>query len=86
MTTDPAVVTKYVEIGAVEVLPSPVPRERLFGLAAHAYRAQKEAWRERAEHLRKRKARKLSWLGDNDERPYAYLREKMCVPLPDSID
>lgn len=74
---EPYQITKYIDLGALDVFPSPLPLECLPGLIAHAHRACKEAQREREDHNRKRKARKLSWLGNHDERPYAYLREKM---------
>ena len=78
-------VLKSVDLGAVEVVPSPIPEDRLQCLMVHAYRAHREALRERSEYLQKKKVRKLSWLGNNDKRPYAYLREKMYVPIG-SID
>ena len=77
ITAETNSMARYIDLGAVEVLPSPLPKDRLTSLVAHAYRAHNESLREHADHLRKRKARKLSWLGNNDERPYAYLREKM---------
>lgn len=70
-------IIKYVDIGAVEVVSSPLTVERLNSLVSHAYRAYEDAPRENAEILRQKKARKLSWLGNKDERPFAYLREKM---------
>ena len=81
LLAEPQTLTKYIDIGAVEVLPSPLPTDRLTSLVSHAHRAHKESLTERGEQVRRRKARKLSWLGNNDERPYAYLREKMFVRI-----
>lgn len=83
--TDARRTVKCVDVGAVEVLSSPLQEDRLQGLVAHAYRAHKEALRERAEYIQKKKVRKLSWLGNNDKRPYAYLREKMVSELMTGI-
>ena len=83
--TDARRTVKCVDVGAVEVLSSPLQEDRLQGLVTHAYRAHKEALRERAEYIQKKKVRKLSWLGNNDKRPYAYLREKMVSELMTGI-
>ena len=83
--TDARRILKCVDVGAVEVLSTPLQEDRLQGLVVHAYRAHKEALRERSEYIQKKKVRKLSWLGNNDKRPYAYLREKMVSELMTGI-
>ena len=83
--TDPRRMLRCIDLGAVEVLSAPLQEDRLQCLVAHAYRAHKEALRERSEFMQKKKVRKLSWLGNNDKRPYAYLREKMVSELMTGI-
>ncbi len=73
---------KCIDVGAVDVLMSPIAEERLHSLTVHAYRAHKDALKERADFLAVKKTRKLSWLGNTDNKPYAYLREKMYVMNP----
>jgi 3',5'-cyclic-nucleotide phosphodiesterase len=77
---DPQRALRCVDIGAIDVLTSPLQVDRLRGLIVHAYRACKEAARERARFLEQRKLRKRSWLGNRNDKPYAYLREAMYVP------
>lgn len=76
---DPQRTIQYVELGAIDVLMSPLQVERLHCLTVHAHRARQEAVKERSDFLAQKKSRKLSWLGNSDNKPYAYLREKMCV-------
>ena len=76
---------RCVDTGAVDVLTSPLQEERLRGLTVHAYRAHKEALNERTRFLAQKKVRKRSWLGNNDNKPYAYLREAMVSGLMKGI-
>ena len=76
---------RCVDAGAVDVLTSPLRAERLRGLTVHAYRAHKEALNERAKFLAQKRVRKRSWLGNNDNKPYAYLREAMVSGLMKGI-
>ena len=76
---------RCVDTGAVDVLTSPLQEERLRGLTVHAYRAHKEALNERTRFLAQKKVRKRSWLGNNDDKPYAYLREAMVSGLMKGI-
>ena len=78
-------VLRCVDTGAVDVLTSPLQEERLRGLTVHAYRAHKEALNERTRFLAQKKVRKRSWLGNNDNKPYAYLREAMVSGLMKGI-
>ena len=77
--------SKYLDSGAVDVLSSPLSKERLQSLAVHAYRLQKEAARDEASFLTTKRNRKLSWVGVDDAKPYAYLREAMVSNLMTGI-
>lgn len=76
---------RCVDTGAIDVLRSPLLEERLRGLTVHAHRAHKEALNERAKFLAQKSVRKRSWLGNNDNKPYAYLREAMVSGLMKGI-
>ena len=76
---------RCIDNGAIDVLTSPLQEERLRGLTVHAYRAHKEALNERAKFLAQKRVRKRSWLGNNDNKPYAYLREAMVSGLMKGI-
>lgn len=76
---------RYLDIGAVDVLTSPFLRERLPGLASHAYRAHKEMAREQRALVAMKSGRKRSWVGLDNQKPYAYLREAMVSGLMDGI-
>lgn len=76
---------KCVDVGAMDVLASPLHEDRIRGLTVHAYRAHKDALKERARFLAQKKSRKASWLGNNDNKPYAYLRESMVSELMKGI-
>jgi len=76
---------RYLDAGAVDVLTSPMSRERMLGLAVHAYRLQKDFSREEANFLTTKRNRKLSWVGVDDTKPYAYLREAMVSNLMTGI-
>ncbi|KAJ8115606.1 hypothetical protein OPT61_g2787 [Boeremia exigua] len=83
--TDTVRLSKYFDAGAVDVLSSPLSKDRMQGLAVHAYRLQKEAIREEASFLTTKRNRKLSWVGVDDAKPYAYLREAMVSNLMTGI-
>jgi 3',5'-cyclic-nucleotide phosphodiesterase len=70
-------ISRYLDAGAVDVLTSPISRDRVTGLGIHAYRAHKEVAREQSAFLAVKRGRKRSWVGVDDEKPYAYLREQM---------
>jgi len=76
---------KYLDMGAVDVLTSPLLKDRLPSLAIHAYRAHKESLREHNAFLEIKRGRKRSWVGLDDQKPYAYLREAMVSSLMDGI-
>jgi 3',5'-cyclic-nucleotide phosphodiesterase len=76
---------RYIDIGAVDVLPSPIRRERLPSLTIHVYRVYKEYLQGKQALLQVTRARKRSWVGLDDLKPYAYLREAMVSNLMDGI-
>lgn len=76
---------RYMDVGAVDVLTSPLLYERLPSLAVHAYRAHKDASKEQRALLELKRGRKRSWVGVDDQKPYAYLREAMVSGLMDGI-
>ena len=79
ISVNPRQMLPYLDAGAVDVLTSPLLQDRLCNLTAHAYRAYKEACKDRAESLAMNRLRKRSWVGFDDKKPYAYLREDMYV-------
>ncbi|ESZ93712.1 BcPDE2, cAMP phosphodiesterase [Sclerotinia borealis F-4128] len=76
---------RFLDIGAVDVLTSPLLLERLPSLAVHAYRAHKDASKDHRALMEMRRGRKRSWVGVEDQKPYAYLREAMVSGLMDGI-
>ncbi len=82
---DQARTMRYLDVGAVDVLTSPLLPDRLPSLAIHAYRAHKDASKEQRALLEMRRGRKRSWVGVDDQKPYAYLREAMVSGLMDNI-
>jgi hypothetical protein len=83
--TDTVRLARYLDAGAVDVLTSPLSKDSAHGLVIHAYRMHKEVTREEASFLTTKRNRKLSWVGTNDAKPYAYLREAMVSNLMSGI-
>ena len=77
--------TRYVDAGAVDVLTSPMTKSQIQGLAVHAYRVYREVSREDTAFMAHKQNRKLSWVGVDETRPYAYLREAMVSTLMSGI-
>ena len=77
--------TRYLDAGAVDVLTSPISKDNVQGLAVHAYRVFKEVTREETAFIANKHNRKLSWVGVEDSKPYAYLREAMVSSLMNGI-
>jgi 3',5'-cyclic-nucleotide phosphodiesterase len=79
------------DAGAMDVLTSPLQHSRVKGLPALAYRAYKETCQERTAFLATKSLRKRSWVGFEERKPFAYLREDMVSGLmmgicnPDNI-
>lgn len=76
---DPQQMLPYLDAGAVDVFTSPLQRNHVYGLVTHGYRGHREACKDRAALLSTTHLRKRSWVGFDDARPYAYLREDMYV-------
>ena len=74
---DSKTMLKCLDAGAVDVLPSPLEKVRVMGLTVHAYRVYKNATKEQSRFLTTKRHRKQSWVGVDDHKPYAYLREAM---------
>ncbi|THZ28323.1 HD-domain/PDEase-like protein [Aureobasidium pullulans] len=85
LLAEPTRMSRFLDAGAVDVLPSPLGVDRVQGLAVHAYRTYKEVAREEASFVLQKRNRKLSWVGIDEERPYAYLREVMVSGLMNGI-
>lgn len=83
--TDTVRLTRYVDAGAVDVLTSPMSKTQIQGLAVHAYRVFREVSREDAAFMAQKQNRKLSWVGVDETKPYAYLREAMVSTLMSGI-
>ncbi|CUS06672.1 unnamed protein product, partial [Tuber aestivum] len=72
---------KCIDNGAVDVLTSPIPKEKAKVMYLHCYRARKNV----------QKSRRISWVGLDEQKPvreasdYAYLREKMVSELMTDI-
>ncbi|KAJ9254273.1 hypothetical protein DTO195F2_6777 [Paecilomyces variotii] len=78
-------IARCLDAGAVDVLTSPLEKNRVHGLAVHAYRTRRAAQKELSGFLANRKLRKHSWVGVHDQQPYAYLREAMVSKLMKGI-
>jgi hypothetical protein len=76
---------QYLDAGAVDVLTSPLLRERMPSLGVNAYRAHRDASKDQRALLDIKRGRKRSWVGVDDQKPYAYLREAMVSGLMDGI-
>ncbi|KAB5570804.1 3'5'-cyclic nucleotide phosphodiesterase [Coniochaeta sp. 2T2.1] len=72
---------KCLDLGATDVMASPMNVKCITNLEVHAYRAHRDAAREQKAMLEVRRGRKRSWVGISDEKPYAYLREAMVSNL-----
>jgi hypothetical protein len=79
--SDTVRLTRYLDAGAVDVLTSPLSKDHVQGLAVHAYRIYKEVGASEAAFMAQKRNRKLSWVGVDDTKPYAYLREAMVSNL-----
>ena len=83
--TDEVRISRYLDAGAFDVFSSPLSKDRMHGLAIHAYRLQKKFVRDEASFLTSKRNRKLSWVGVDDAKPYGYLREAMVSNLMTGI-
>ncbi|KAF2461574.1 hypothetical protein BDY21DRAFT_89974 [Lineolata rhizophorae] len=81
MLPDTVRLSRYLDAGAVDVLSSPLSKDHMQRVGVHAYRIYKEHMREESKFLAVKKNRKLSWVGVDDTKPFAYLREAMVSNL-----
>ena len=73
------------DIGAVDVLLSPLTSNCMTALEICAYKAHRDATKEQQAILEVTKGRKRSWVGVNEQKPFAYLREAMVSGLMNGI-
>lgn len=79
---EPTLMLQCLEAGALDVVKSPLDKAGIMGLTVHAYRIYKNAKKDSASFMASaRKTRKASWVGMEEEKPYAYLREAMVKKL-----
>ncbi|GAO13889.1 uncharacterized protein UV8b_03876 [Ustilaginoidea virens] len=73
------------DLGAADVLISPISSKCVTTLEICAYKAQRDATKDQQEILEVTKGRKRSWVGINEQKPFAYLREAMVSGLMNGI-
>ncbi|EXJ70624.1 3',5'-cyclic-nucleotide phosphodiesterase [Cladophialophora psammophila CBS 110553] len=79
---DAQLMLQCLDAGALDVVKSPLDKAGIMGLTVHAYRIYKNAKKEQAGFMAMaRRNRKQSWVGMEEEKPYAYLREAMVKKL-----
>jgi adenine-specific DNA glycosylase len=76
---------KCLDIGATDVMASPMNGKCVTNLEVHAYRAHRHAAQDQKAMIEVRRGRKRSWVGINEEKPFAYLREAMVSSLMNGI-
>jgi len=76
---------RYLDMGAADVLTHPLTVDRVQALTVHAYRTYKDVSKDDTSSVLTRRNRKLSWIGIEEERPFAYLREAMVSGLMQGI-
>lgn len=75
----------YFEAGAVDVIVSPFPAERVQRLPAHAHRLNLERDPRRSSAYLPGHERKTSWVGTGEHKPYTHLKDRMVSELMDHI-
>ena len=79
---DTQLMLQCLDAGALDVVKSPLDKAGIMGLTVHAYRIYKNGKKEQAGFMAMaRRNRKQSWVGMEEEKPYAYLREAMVKKL-----
>ncbi len=78
-------IRKCLDLGAVDVIISPLSSKCITTLEICAYKAHRDAAREQQELLEITHGRKRSWVGVSDQQPFAYLREAMVSKLMKGI-
>lgn len=76
---------RCIDLGAIDVLHNPISSERLPSLTIHIYRIYREYMHSKKALTQDIRGRKRSWVGLDDSKPYAYLREAMVSGLMDGI-
>lgn len=76
---------RCLDLGATDVMASPMNVKCITNLEVHAYRAHRDAAQDQKALLEVRRGRKRSWVGISDEKPFAYLREAMVSGLMSRI-
>ncbi|KAK0621429.1 hypothetical protein B0T17DRAFT_494020 [Bombardia bombarda] len=84
-TANRRMLKKCLDLGATDVMASPMNGKCINNLEVHAYRAHRDAARDQKAFMEVRRGRKRSWVGINDEKPFAYLREAMVSGLMNGI-
>jgi len=81
LTPNRRLLKRCLDLGAVDVIVGPMHVKSVTSLELHAYRAHKDAAKDQQMMLEFRRGRKRSWIGIEDDRPHAYLREAMVSTL-----
>lgn len=78
---DGRLMLQCLDAGATDVVQGPLDKAAIMGLTVHAYRIYKSARAEQSHFMSRARGRKQSWVGVEEEKPYAYLREAMVRKL-----
>jgi hypothetical protein len=84
-TANRRMLKRCLDLGATDIMVSPMNVKCITNLEVHAYRAHRDAAREQKAMLEVRRGRKRSWVGISEEKPFAYLREAMVSNLMSRI-
>ncbi|KAL8973165.1 MAG: hypothetical protein Q9183_000128 [Haloplaca sp. 2 TL-2023] len=76
---------RCLEDGATDVLFSPLARDCMRCIMSNVYRLRRDKLAIKAAAQEAKKTRKRSWVGIDDRKPYAYLREEMVSSLMTGI-
>lgn len=85
MISVPHDMLRCIDEGAADVYFSPLTLDSIRSIASHAYRIRKDKLKHQALIQEALKVRKRSWVGIDDRKPYAYLREEMVSGLMTGI-
>lgn len=75
------IIRKCLDLGAVDVIISPLSSKCMKTLEVCILRALRDTAREQKALREIKKGRQLSWVGINEEKPFAYIREAMVSGL-----
>ena len=78
-------IKRCLELGAADVILGPLSSKCIATLEMCAYRAHRDAAKEQQALFDIRRGRQRSWVGVNEEEPFAYLREAMVSGLMKGI-